>query len=56
MTIITDIIINRVMKKIDNGAIILMHPTESTAKALPELIRQLKSKGYTITTVSDIVK
>ena len=51
-----EIIINRVMKKVNNGAIILMHPTESTAKALPELIRQLKNKGYTITTVSDITK
>jgi len=49
-----EIIINRVMKKIDNGAIILIHPTESTAKALPELIRQIQSKGYTISTVSDI--
>ncbi len=51
----SDIIINRVMKKVDNGAIILIHPTDSTAKALPELIQQLKSKGYTITTVSDIL-
>ncbi|WP_378952428.1 polysaccharide deacetylase family protein [Pelosinus sp. sgz500959] len=51
----SDIIIDRVMKKINNGAIILIHPTESTAKALPELIKQLKSKGYTITTVSDIL-
>lgn len=50
------IIISRVMKKIDNGAIILMHPTESTVKALPELIRQLKERGYMITTVSDIIK
>ena len=51
-----EIIISRVMKKIDNGAIILMHPTESTAKALPELIRQLQNKGYVISTVSDILK
>lgn len=52
----SDIIINRVMKKVTNGAIILIHPTQPTAKALPELIRQLKSKGYTITTVSDILQ
>lgn len=51
-----EIITNRVMKKISNGAIILMHPTEPTAKALPELIQQIKNKGYTISTVSDIVK
>ncbi|MBC8016683.1 MAG: polysaccharide deacetylase family protein [Sporomusaceae bacterium] len=51
-----EVIISRVMKKINNGAIILMHPTESTAKALPELIKQLQAKGYTISTVSDILK
>ena len=52
----SDIIINRVMKKVNNGTIILIHPTEPTAKALPELITQLKNKGYTVTTVSDILK
>ncbi|QJW48294.1 polysaccharide deacetylase family protein [bacterium BFN5] len=36
-----DIIKNRVVKKLHNGAIILMHPTEPTAKALPELITEL---------------
>jgi len=51
-----EVIISRVMKKINNGAIILIHPTESTAKALPELIQQIKRKGYTITTVSDIIQ
>jgi probable sporulation protein (polysaccharide deacetylase family) len=51
-----EIIVNRVMKKINNGAIVLMHPTEPTAKALPELIQQIKNKGYTISTVSDITK
>jgi len=51
-----EIIISRVMKKINNGAIILIHPTESTAKALPELMKQLQNKGYTISTVSDILK
>ena len=52
----TEIIINRVMKKLHNGAIILIHPTEVTSKALPELIKQIQSKGYTISTVSDIIK
>ena len=52
----TEIIINRVMKKLHNGAIILIHPTEVTSKALPELIQQIQRKGYTISTVSDIIK
>jgi probable sporulation protein (polysaccharide deacetylase family) len=51
-----DIIKNRVIKKLHNGAIILMHPTEPTAKALPELMTEIKKAGYTITTVSDILK
>jgi probable sporulation protein (polysaccharide deacetylase family) len=51
-----DVIINRVMKKIHNGAIILIHPTEPTAKALPELISRLQESGYTLTTVSSILE
>lgn len=51
-----DILKNRVIKKLHNGAIILMHPTEPTAKALPQLISEIKQAGYTITTVSDILK
>jgi len=50
-----EIIKNRVIKKLHNGAIILIHPTESTAKALPELIKEIKNQGYQITTVSDIL-
>lgn len=50
-----EIIKNRVLKKACNGAIVLMHPTEPTSKALPNLIKELKEKGYTISTVSDII-
>ncbi len=44
----------RVHKKMKNGAIVLMHPTRSMAEALPSLIRELKEKGYAITTVSEV--
>lgn len=47
---------SRVLKKLHNGAIILIHPTEPTAKALPQLIKEIKNQGYQITTVSDIIK
>jgi peptidoglycan/xylan/chitin deacetylase (PgdA/CDA1 family) len=50
-----DVLINRVTKKLHNGAIILMHPTAPTAKALPELITRIKNAGYTISPVSDIL-
>lgn len=49
------VIINRVMKKLHNGAIILLHPTETTVKALPELIQKITEKGYIITNVSEIL-
>lgn len=48
-------ILERVESKHHNGAIVLMHPTEVTVKALPELIKKLKSKGYEISTVSDVL-
>lgn len=50
-----DIIIERVMSKIHNSAIVLMHPTDETLKALPILIEKLKSENYTIGTISDII-
>lgn len=49
-------ILERVSKKVHNGAIILMHPTESTVKALPSMINNLKSKGYSIVKVSELFK
>ncbi|QDR80547.1 polysaccharide deacetylase family protein [Sporomusa termitida] len=51
-----DILQERVLKKLHNGAIILMHPTAPTAQALPGLISEIKKRGYTITTVTDILK
>ena len=51
-----DIIIKRVIDKIHNSAIVLMHPTEETLKALPEIILYLNNNGYKIGKVSDIIK
>lgn len=47
---------NRVIEKIHNSAIVLMHPTEETVKALPEIINYILDKGYKIGKISDIVK
>lgn len=49
-----DVIVKRVLDKAHNGAIVLMHPTEPTVKALPQIIQELKKRGYQLTTVSDI--
>ncbi|MTI48045.1 polysaccharide deacetylase family protein [Sporosalibacterium faouarense] len=52
----SDKIINRVVSKTHNSAIVLMHPKEQTVKALPTIVQTLKNQGYEIGKVSDIVK
>lgn len=51
-----DVIVKRVTSKIHNSAIVLMHPTEETVKALPEIINYLYQNGYKIGTISNVIK
>lgn len=51
----TETLINRVMTKIDNGSMVLMHPTESTAKSLDRLITLIEQKNLQIVTVSELM-
>ncbi|MGJ7921014.1 polysaccharide deacetylase family protein [Neobacillus sp. LXY-4] len=46
-------IIHRVEAKVHPGALILMHPTDSTAKALDRMITKIEQKNLKIGTVSD---
>lgn len=50
-----DTIVKRVMNKVHNDAIILMHPTEPTAQALPDLLSQLKQDGYKMVSIDKII-
>ncbi|MED4225467.1 polysaccharide deacetylase family protein [Neobacillus cucumis] len=50
-----DVLINRVMSKIGNGSMVLMHPTESTAKSLDRLITLIEKKNLQIGTVSELM-
>ncbi|ABO50467.1 polysaccharide deacetylase [Desulforamulus reducens MI-1] len=50
------IIKQRVVSKAHNGAIVLMHPTDPTVKALPEMIKQLKSEGFEFVKVGEIIE
>lgn len=53
-----DVIIDRVMKRIKPGAIILMHASDTpvqTADALPILIQKIKAEGYQIITVGELL-
>ncbi|MCF6464687.1 polysaccharide deacetylase family protein [Clostridium sp. Cult2] len=49
-------IINRVISKIHDSAIVLMHPTEETVNSLPEIISYLFDNGYKIGKISDVIK
>ncbi|MFC3882525.1 polysaccharide deacetylase family protein [Bacillus songklensis] len=49
------ILIERVITKIHPGALVLMHPTESTAKALDQLVNEIKQKGYSLGDVSTLL-
>ncbi|OIQ08837.1 peptidoglycan-N-acetylglucosamine deacetylase [Moorella thermoacetica] len=48
-------ILATILPKCQNGAIVLLHPTEPAAKALPELLQQLKERGYALVTTSEIL-
>lgn len=53
-----DVIIERVMKRIKPGAIILMHASDTpvqTADALPILLQKIKAEGYQIITVGELL-
>lgn len=54
-----DVIVERVMKRIKPGAIILMHASDTpvqTAEALPILLEKIKAEGYTFVTVGDLLQ
>lgn len=53
-----DVIIDRVMKRIKPGAIILMHASDTpvqTAEALPILLQKIKAEGYQVITVGELL-
>ncbi|WP_404450107.1 polysaccharide deacetylase family protein [Sutcliffiella horikoshii] len=49
------VLINRVMGKVHPGAMVLMHPTPSTANSLETLITSIKDKGLELGTVSSLL-
>lgn len=49
------VIEERVARRIAPGAIVLMHPTDRTAQALPGILRMLQAKGYRAVTVSTLL-
>ncbi|MRX70641.1 polysaccharide deacetylase family protein [Bacillus lacus] len=46
------VLMDRVLKKVHNGAMILMHPTESSTASMEELIVTIKNRGISLGSVS----
>lgn len=49
-------IVSRVADQVEDGSIILMHPTENTAAALDEILTVLTEKGYKAVPVSALIE
>ncbi|MEI7026324.1 polysaccharide deacetylase family protein [Paenibacillus sp. y28] len=45
----------RISSRIEPGAMILMHPTSSSSRALPGMIQTMKQRGLTLGTVSELL-
>ncbi|MCF6093183.1 polysaccharide deacetylase family protein [Microaerobacter geothermalis] len=51
----SSVIVHRVLNKIDNGNLVLMHPTEPTSKGLEQMVDGIIAKGLMIGTVSEVL-
>lgn len=51
----TSAMVSRVIAEIENGSMILMHPTKPVAEGLDQMILEIKKKGYRLGTVSDMM-
>ncbi|MFS0690347.1 polysaccharide deacetylase family protein [Sporosarcina sp. 179-K 8C2 HS] len=47
--------VRRVVSKVENGSMILMHPTEPVARGLGAMITEIKAKGLQLGTVSELM-
>ncbi len=50
-----DVLIERVRRKLDNGVLVLMHPTAASAQGLERLLIMARQRGLKVTTVSDVL-
>lgn len=49
------VMIDRVINNIHSGAMILMHPTTPVANGLDVMIKEIKDKGYRISTIDSLL-
>lgn len=50
-----DWIVRKITNHVEPGSLILMHPTESSSKALLAMIKNIKNKGLELVTVSELL-
>lgn len=51
----THAMVNRVVNQVDNGTMVLMHPTKPTAQGMEEMILGIQEKGLVIGTVTELL-
>ena len=51
----TSEMVRRVVSKVENGSMVLMHPTKPTAEGMERMITDIKAKGLQLGTVSDLI-
>lgn len=51
----TTVMVNRVVTQIENGSMVLMHPTKPVAEGMEHMITQITEKGYRLGTVSELM-
>ena len=51
-----DLLVKRATKNISKGDLVLMHPKPQTTKALPQIIEKYQASGFSLQTVSEILR
>ncbi|WP_237262382.1 polysaccharide deacetylase family protein [Sporosarcina ureae] len=47
--------VNRVVSQVENGSMVLMHPTKPVAEGIEDMITQITEKGFRLGTVSELM-
>ncbi|GKV67408.1 MULTISPECIES: polysaccharide deacetylase family protein [unclassified Sporosarcina] len=51
----TSVMVNRVVTQVENGSMVLMHPTKPVAEGIGAMITQITEQGYRLGTVSELM-
>jgi len=51
----TNEMVNRIVSQVENGSMVLMHPTQPVAEGMVDMITQITEKGFRLGTVSELM-